>query len=476
MSPEQISSAPITSCSDVYGLGAILYEMLTGRPPFNAETPLETMRQVQDQQPKAPRQINFSIDKDLETVCLTCLEKDPGHRYATAEAFAEDLEAWMEMKPIRARSAGPVRRTSQWMKRNKLATAFIATLLFGLIAGLVLLQIVRARERKAQEERAFVLQGVMDQLMSTWQDQSNTEAVVSSAHLAILSGLSPAYQIARREYTVGYPLDGSPVNFASKNSRVFVATQKEMSALLGEPVLLHLKLFKAEDTDTNLLLQPRADFLAVDPAAYFAAAATQKGLIAILRQKLNQQGVWITTTNSNITNLAQLAGKSLVLPRNNDALAVHGKARLAAATLQRRDILSIKEVRSEDLHTTTGWMSSHGRATRRQVVGALLQGKVDVALTSFKRFVMDRHRGLRALDTFPVSDSLYVARAGLAPAVVDAFREARLKAEKVIEVKSNKELDPSDSDEVVHHVEFIAPGYLEQFRTVYEQARKFDLK
>ena len=99
MAPEQASNHMGPSC-DVYGLGAVLYDMLTGRPPFRGATPAETLRQVLEQPPVPPRLFNAAVDRDLQTVCLRCLEKKPEHRYASAEALASALELYLSGEPV----------------------------------------------------------------------------------------------------------------------------------------------------------------------------------------------------------------------------------------------------------------------------------------------------------------------------------------------------------------------------------------
>ncbi len=112
MSPEQAlgRNELVTVTSDVYSLGAVFYEMLTGRPPFQAATPIETMRQVLDEEPASVRSLNSEISRNLETICLKCLHKAPGQRYPSAEAVAEDLRRVVEGRPILARRVSPLRR------------------------------------------------------------------------------------------------------------------------------------------------------------------------------------------------------------------------------------------------------------------------------------------------------------------------------------------------------------------------------
>src|SRR5437016_1148074 len=131
MAPEQAvgNNAAVSSVTDVYGLGAVLYQLLTGQPPFAGGTTYETIRLLCDTEPRNPRILNPKIDRDLSTICLKCLEKDPKRRYLSALALAEDLERWLKHMPIQARRIGPLVRSRKWIRRNPSIAVMAAMLL-----------------------------------------------------------------------------------------------------------------------------------------------------------------------------------------------------------------------------------------------------------------------------------------------------------------------------------------------------------
>src|SRR5437899_3263373 len=131
MAPEQAAGEQrkLSNATDVYGLGAVLYQLLTDHPPFAGGTTYETIKLLLDTEPRQPRLLNPKIDRDLSTICLKCLEKDPQRRYPSALALAEDLERWLKHEPIRARRTGVFTHARKWVRRNPSIAAMTATLL-----------------------------------------------------------------------------------------------------------------------------------------------------------------------------------------------------------------------------------------------------------------------------------------------------------------------------------------------------------
>jgi tRNA A-37 threonylcarbamoyl transferase component Bud32 len=185
MAPEQASATagPVGPATDVYGLGAVLYELLTGRPPFRAETVLETFRQVLADEPVPPSRLNARVPRDLETVCLKCLHKEPQRRYGSAQALAEDLRRYLSGQEVAARPVGRLERVEKWVRRNPAVASLAGAAVLALVAGTVvsLWFGIEARRKADQlEQQAIQLQA---QTRAAQEHEKETKQVLVSGLL-----------------------------------------------------------------------------------------------------------------------------------------------------------------------------------------------------------------------------------------------------------------------------------------------------
>ena len=142
--------------SDVYSLGATLFEAITGRPPFRAETLVAALEQIEKHEPPRPRRLNPAVDRDLETICLKCLEKEPEGRYRSAGLLADDLRRYLDHKPIAVRRSGPVDWTRKWVRRNPSLAALASVTVLLLFAVITAIQTERLRSRAEEGEQKLL--------------------------------------------------------------------------------------------------------------------------------------------------------------------------------------------------------------------------------------------------------------------------------------------------------------------------------
>jgi serine/threonine-protein kinase len=199
MAPEQADGLPPTTAADVWGLGAILFELLTGRPPFQGANALEVLRRVREQEPPAPHSLESRVDRDLEAVCLACLRKDPKARYASARDLADDLDRYLASQPVSVRSVGRLRRFGRWCRRQPVIAALTGALVVVFLTAFIAV----LREWRRAEHNFAAKEQEREQAEQQWQRaEANLDAVESlledfgsrltEKQLAAIPGLQPA--------------------------------------------------------------------------------------------------------------------------------------------------------------------------------------------------------------------------------------------------------------------------------------------
>jgi serine/threonine protein kinase/Tfp pilus assembly protein PilF len=231
MAPEQAvgNNVAVSSATDVYGLGAVLYQLLTGQPPFAGGTTYETIKLLLDTEPRPPRLLNPKIDRDLSTICLKCLEKDPKRRYSSALAVAEDLERWLKHEPIFARHTGIFTRGGKWVRRNPTSALLAASLIaLAVAAGWIIwkselirqpltsgIAVLPFENLSTDPDNAYLADGIQEEILTRLASIADLKVISRTSTQQYQSRPRNLRQIAK-QLGVANILEGSVQKVANK--------------------------------------------------------------------------------------------------------------------------------------------------------------------------------------------------------------------------------------------------------------------
>jgi ABC-type phosphate/phosphonate transport system substrate-binding protein/tRNA A-37 threonylcarbamoyl transferase component Bud32 len=415
MSPEQArGERAVTTATDVYGLGATLYELLTGRAPFTSASRDEVLRHVREVDPPRPSAIGPKIDRDLETICLKCLEKEPARRYPTAEALAQDLERWLRHEPIEARPAGAILRLRRWIRRHPAVTTVISVLIIALIVVTALMR----RYTVVAEDRANLIH--LQSIMIGELGKVRMDDLDRLYTLADVKDLPPVeipaeYRPSRRDVRLepeadlslrfGAYMRDEPTKMLRQLDRALAELEKSLGASLGKKdVRIRFVMYPQTTTKSTYenareaLLAGKVDFMRMGPASYVKASEANGGrwldLLARHRVGSHRGGIF-AVKGSAITKLAHLRGTRIIFQDEDSTTTVFAKALLADNGLRASDFLDVKH-----------------RINGPTVSDLVRTGKADVGV--FNRTLVDDADDFQPVgEPFELFGQLWVARPGL---------------------------------------------------------------
>ena len=346
MAPEQALGAVSQAAGDIFSLGAIFYELLTGKPPFEGLTAMEILRRTREEEPVNPRRKNGAIDVDLVTICLKCLEKDPGQRYVSAEAFAEDLERWLRNEPIEARPVRMPGRLRRWCRREPM----LAAMTFGLIGLVTVVALMTGglyRREKSnrlglEQQSAQDLRALMRR-MERDRDKGDKALRISAQEIPVL--------LRQRVLTDGTekPMilsaitpERNPDRMVLPFAHFLMDLQNRLRTEAELKVIFDLRLYnRAEDVMGTF--GEGADLAWIDAAIYVKGRQAFAHLQPIARETYRGGstlvGAIVTRPDSGITNMAGLKGRSFAFGDKDSALGWYlPKAELVRSGFTRRDL------------------------------------------------------------------------------------------------------------------------------------------
>ena len=472
MSPEQTRGEPLNVTTDVYGLGVILYELLAGQLPFRAQTSFELAREISLREPLAPRRLNPAIDRDLQTICLKCLDKDPLRRYASAGRLAEDLERWRNGERVLARSAGQLRRGVRWTRNNPMATALIGSLFAVLVASLAAGH-YSVRSKKAEEEsekERKLSEFAKDVIWQTtgihtfWTRPDDPGRTITSEVLhyaARISRTDPLGSVMER-YRIGMVVE-------EKDAQAGLASYAHLLHYLegrmsnpSKTTWIDIRAYKKKKSAIDALGRGDIDMLKIGGASFVVAASKYPGIKPVVAQLPAKTGAIFVRRESGIDTLAKLHGRRIALGDINSTVsmwAIHRFAQLGVVPTYTRN--------SEP----DGTIDQQGsKNTNKEPMNSVLSGDCEAGVINEKILKDASHTELMVVDKYASSPVLWLARSELRAELVEAIGNAltELRDTTIFErlsdkVKSYKHVSAEETAtllEVAKEVEMVVGGPL----------------
>jgi ABC-type phosphate/phosphonate transport system substrate-binding protein len=310
MPPEQASGQreKVGVTSDVYSLGAILYHVLTGRPPFAGLSVSDTLKQVESNEPIAPHLLNPIIPRDLETICLKCLQKEAGRRYSTAEELAEDLGRFLRDEPIQARPLSQPVRLHRWVRRNRILTGLVAAIgAVALLAGSSAFDWWQGK--KLRREFAIALEHKWDDLAKGLISNIS----LSSAELAAATGRRVTQNPNAQRHRVGIYTETDQLLTIEQLAPFLQRVERSMSgSLRSTPVQVELYMYLKRELLEAALLDGLIDIVRIGEGPLVRLRRADPAITPLVQQiSGGKTGAIFVAVSSSITNLNGLRGRSL---------------------------------------------------------------------------------------------------------------------------------------------------------------------
>lgn len=444
MPPEQASGArsKISRPSDVYSLGAMLYHLLTGRPPFGGGSISETLKQVETQEPISPRLLNPGVPLDLETLCLKCLEKDPDRRYQTSKELSEELGRFLNGETTHARPVGRPEKLWRWSRRNPLAAAFVVVVCAALVSSIWLLYLVNREKNKQMalvemvkdRDRANLASlkrtlGMLEEsLERMWDNRAKESIELFSEDIAALAQM-PELPVTNKAALVrlkmGMIAEDRPGGRVRQHATLLAELEARSSLSLDRQVRVDVKIYKFVEDFFADLRAGKVDFGRMAALPFLRSRRTQPALIPLVVPATSKSGLFFTRRDTGIQSIRDILGHSVAFGDTNATVSYWAQIRLTqsgitATDLARYEYLDstldfVEEVQEKGYSNAVsriGYLHSHA-----QVIEGVVSGRYDVGVATRKAFKIHEHRGLVAIPgaEFESSLNVWVARPNLDP-------------------------------------------------------------